>query len=135
MSSKENKRCGNCEFYQPEEGEIGSGNCDEIREQEEEGEGEKYSIAVIATECECGGKYWRKGKMNVVPCPCRGQGSVDINETVFLGGKPGSWENFFDVMNNRKGTIERIDGKSIGNFWAFVQMLQDRFLETRNEKK
>jgi hypothetical protein len=45
-----------------------------------------------------------------------------------LEGKDSSWENFFDVVFNLKNPIERQDGRSISNFWAFVQHLQQQYI-------
>lgn len=38
-----------------------------------------------------------------------------------------SWRWFFDTMFNNKNTVERNDGRSLGNFWAIVQHLQEQF--------
>lgn len=42
--------------------------------------------------------------------------------------KKESWEWFFDTIFNNKNTIERTDGKSLGDFWAIVQHAQEQFL-------
>ena len=44
-----------------------------------------------------------------------------------LSGFRESWENLFSVMNNRKEPIKRMDGSSLGNFWAFLQHLEWQF--------
>lgn len=44
-----------------------------------------------------------------------------------LTGFKDSWENFFEVIKYRKTTIERRDGKSMGNFWAFIQHLESSY--------
>ena len=46
---------------------------------------------------------------------------------IYLKLKKSSWDNFFRVMNNRKNSIELVDGSSLGNFWACIQHLEQQF--------
>lgn len=49
-----------------------------------------------------------------------------------LEGMVSSWENFFEVIREREDPIRRRDGKSLGNFWAFLQHLEQQYLEKVN---
>jgi len=54
---------------------------------------------------------------------------------ISLTAKKNSWEWFFDTIFNCKKSIERKDGKSLGNFWAIVQHLQQQFIENNKDVK
>jgi hypothetical protein len=132
--SKRPKRCGNCKYYEPDEFEIGSGNCEEIQRREEPDD-DPCAISVLVDECTCGGRYWEQGETSIIQCPVCGDGYVKepivTPDSISLTGKIDSWDNFFDVLFNLKAPIERLDGGSLSNFWAFVQTLQERFMEAR----
>jgi hypothetical protein len=126
--SIETKRCGTCQFYKPDQGELGSGNCHEIARQENVDRMDTYAISVLADECQCDETLWQQGTIDIVKCPVCHEGHIDLSKVIPLTGKQESWENFFDVLFNLKAPIERLDGGSLSNFWAFIQTLQEKFI-------
>lgn len=118
--------CGACLFYEPDQDELGSGNCAEIQRREEPDE-KNSGISVLADESECLGEYWTKGKDIIIVCPVCKEGFIKLSDTVALVAKQASWQNFFDVLFDLKNPIERTGDKSISNFWAFLQSLQQQY--------
>lgn len=51
---------------------------------------------------------------------------LDKNAKVFASAKRDSWDWFFDTIYHLNKPLERLDGKSLGNFWAIVQHLEQQ---------
>jgi hypothetical protein len=46
-----------------------------------------------------------------------------------------SWEWFFDTIHNNKNSIERADGKSNGNFWTILQLMEESYEKSLPEER
>ncbi len=56
-----------------------------------------------------------------------------VDKPLRLKGKEDSWKNFFRVMYGKKHAMIMADGSSLGNFWAFVQHLEEQYRDMRSK--